>query len=128
MAYAEGTASIRTAQGTVESLVGDLLAVQPVLCFLLSQVDALVESLTDDALVEKHGLIIDRLLGRNGQRPTRAIQRLLGITPTRQRPAAEDTLQWTSANTGHIATVIVRHAVEYVYYIDGGQCPGRKPW
>ncbi|ETL78579.1 hypothetical protein L917_20630 [Phytophthora nicotianae] len=121
VSYGEGMASIRTSSNLVESTIADLVEVAPVLCFLMVNFQPSTDTLDVATLLQHHELILDRLLARNGQRATRVIPRILhGIVPARQQPEATTASRWINSTSGKESLVSVRHAVDYVYYIDGG--------
>ncbi|EGZ05475.1 hypothetical protein PHYSODRAFT_307736 [Phytophthora sojae] len=79
-----------------------------------------VASMSD--LEAAHALILDRLLGQNGKRATKAISRLLAGIATRQsmpRPSAM--MPWVCPRTGHELLVSVVDVLNFAFYVDGGR-------
>ncbi|KAG7377381.1 hypothetical protein PHYPSEUDO_011751 [Phytophthora pseudosyringae] len=72
-----------------------------------------------EELTEENNGILDRLIGTD-QRGSRSIPRLRsGYLPARQYPKPTDTLRWINVTNGEETLVSVRHAVDYVLYVNG---------
>ncbi|KAE9116006.1 hypothetical protein PF006_g19137 [Phytophthora fragariae] len=114
-------ATLRTLRGEFHCRTADLVEVSPVLFFLTGKQQPRTADMTVEELVEQNTGILDRLLGTT-QRGSCSIPRVLaGYMPARQQPQPTDTIEWINALSGVETTVGVRHAVDYVHFIDGNR-------
>ncbi|KAE9157802.1 hypothetical protein PF005_g32698, partial [Phytophthora fragariae] len=121
IAYNGSQVTLRTLRGEFHCRTADLVEVSPVLCFLTGKQQPRTADTTVEELVEQNTGILDRLLGTT-QRGSRSIPRVLaGYMPARQQPQPTDTIEWINALNGVETTVGVRHAVDYVHFIDGNR-------
>lgn len=121
-AYSNGEYSISTAMGTIQAPYDSVSEVAPVITALLWAAQLPPTLASAEALEGVHDSILDRLLGQNGRRATRAIPKLLnGVIGRTACPQPDSYIPWKSPADGADIDVRVGHVVDYAFYIDGNR-------
>lgn len=75
-----------------------------------------------DRLHEQYHVILDRIIGGDGENGSRSIPRILrGIVAKRHQPSPTTRMPWTRMSSGTETAISVRHAVDFTHYFDGNR-------
>ncbi|KAF4045307.1 hypothetical protein GN244_ATG02295 [Phytophthora infestans] len=120
--YDGNTVTVTGVEGDKLVAKSDVTEVAPVIAVLLWKARVLPTIDSTASLYQAHALILDRLLGQNGQRRTRSIPKLLaGITTPASMPKASSQIPWLCPRTGLLGQLRVGHVVDFAFYVDGNR-------
>ncbi|KAG1699887.1 hypothetical protein DVH05_012326 [Phytophthora capsici] len=121
-AYGNGVYDVQTSSGMLEVPYDEVDEIAPAIVLLLWQ-SILLEDITSPSDLDRvHNSILDRLLGQNGQRATKAIPKLLaGIVSRASMPHADDQVPWKCPRTGTDKHLTVGAVVDFAFYKDGNR-------
>ncbi|KAI9994775.1 hypothetical protein PInf_011606 [Phytophthora infestans] len=120
--YDGNTVTVTGVEGDKLVAKSDVTEVAPVIAVFLWKARVLPTIDSTASLYQAHALILDRLLGQNGQRGTRSIPKLLaGITTPASMPKASSQIPWLCPRTGLLGQLRVGHVVDFAFYVDGNR-------
>jgi hypothetical protein len=103
---------------------GSTSLVAPVVALTLQHIQFNCDdwSLSELATIEK--TILDRVLGREGERSSNKIPEICeGLLLEESFPAPTKMCQWIEPKSGALLRFPLHHAVDFAYYVDGGITP-----
>ncbi|KAE9036611.1 hypothetical protein PR002_g7003 [Phytophthora rubi] len=120
----ESQVSIRLMDETLATSADNATPVAPAVALLLEELTFATSEWSLDEMVSLHHEILDRICGTNNSNGSNDISIILAdLVDSASYPASEDIRTWIDPKTGELSSFPLRHAIDYVYHVDGGILP-----
>ncbi|KAL3662997.1 hypothetical protein V7S43_011940 [Phytophthora oleae] len=119
-----GRITVNSAGDRLTTTVDHLSPVPPVVALLLERVKFGCDEWSDDDIEHVQSALLDGVLGRNGEVATNVIGDVFeGLMSPDSSPASDQLCEWVELGTGEVTQFLLQHAVDFAYFVDGGQEP-----